>query len=99
MRQRLQGREIAILTYHEILVWARAPAQSWSQAVEGTPCAVAAPDPGKDQMLSYSHDGTLFLVAGERGATNSELIIVAAGTVRRNGDAGPSARGDRACFQ
>lgn len=71
-------REVAILTYREILAWERAPTQSWAQAVDAMPRAVAVPDPGKDTMegLAYSHDGALFLVADEWGETNSELTIV-----------------------
>lgn len=57
-------------------------ASSLVNAFERLPRAIAVPHPGTDQMEgpSYSHDGSVFLVADERGATNSELTIVAAGT-------------------
>jgi hypothetical protein len=61
-----QGTQAAVLTYGDVLLYARAPGQTWVQALSGLPDVLEPHDLGQAEGICFSADGAALLVTGEQ---------------------------------
>ncbi|MCA1813700.1 MAG: hypothetical protein LC624_07085 [Halobacteriales archaeon] len=79
MDLRPDGRQLALLTYREVLRWDRAANQTWADALQASPSSLPVPAEGARQMegIAYSADAAWLFVAAEQGRPNSMLSVLA----------------------
>ena len=63
------GRQLAVMTYSEVLVYTRQDDDDWGAAVTGTPVLIALPRLQQAEAMAWSTDGKRLLVTGERTPT------------------------------
>jgi len=60
------GAELAVLTYGDLYLYARAPGAGWQQAFDQPPRAVGMPVLPQAEAVTYAADGSVLYVTGER---------------------------------
>lgn len=63
------GRVLAVLNYHSILLYVRASNESWSRAAQSQPGELVLPWLPQAEGIAFSGDGRSLLVAGEKRPT------------------------------
>jgi hypothetical protein len=63
---RPDGAELAVLTYRDVYVYARAPDESWPEVFARKPVALGIPPLPQGEALTYSRDGGVIYASGER---------------------------------
>ncbi len=63
------GEEVAVLTYAHLYVFSRAPGESWLDALRGVPRVIDLPGARQYEGLSYTSEGTGWLIVEEGEGT------------------------------
>ena len=60
------GRVLAVLNYHSVYLYVRAPGQDWTRAVQSQPGRLVFPWLPQAEGIAFSNDGRSLLIASEK---------------------------------